>query len=576
MRDEVRFTMQTPWADITWQRPVMPGRQRPELDLGRIASILVARVGERCDKSIPAGGPVPQLELSIRPALGKEAYSIEDAPGGMRIAGSDWRGVLYGAGRLLRESSYETGFVPARLRVRSAPRASLRGMYYAAHFFNWYHMAPQHDILRYTEDLALWGINAIGTIFPIIDLKGWDDPRTGAGIRQLQGIFSAARETGLQVCLLDGNVGFEDSPRQLRAAPVPDPLGRHGNLGNTLCPSNPEALELLLSIRRGLFELLSDVGLDFVCLWPYDEGGCGCPKCAPWGANGYLTFSRELAGLARQYFPNLKVILSTWTFDTPPQGEWEGLSRALVADGDWVDYIMAAAHDDFPRYPLEHGVPGSKPLLDFPEISMWGLGPWGGMGATPLPRRFQRVWNQARHVLDGGFPYSEGIYEDINKVIYSQFFWDPDQPAEQTLRRYAAYEFSPRVVDDVLRIVELIESNHTEAALHSQANLVAAEEAYELATQVDARLPDRVRKSWRWRILFLRTLLDHERYRLAGPGPWPPARWNLRWKDVLRGSTMAQTAMRELAEIYHCPKDAKRADRYHYEFVHPPLAQEGN
>ena len=564
MGDLIRFTMHTPWADIAWQEP----------DLGRVAAILAVRIEERCDSGVPAGRTVPQIELAIRPALGKEAYALEDAPGGVRIAGGDRRGALYGAGRLLRESSYETGFVPTRLRVRSRPQSSLRGMYYATHFFNWYHMAPQEEILRYTEDLALWGINAIGTIFPIIDLKGWDDPRTGAGIRQLLGIFSAVRQTGLQACLLTGNVGFQDSPDHLRAVPVDDPLGRHGNLGNTLCPSNPEALELLLSIRRQLFELLSDVGVDSLCFWPYDEGGCGCPKCAPWGANGHLRYSREIAALARQYFPDLKVILSTWTFDTPPHGEWEGLSRALAADGDWVDYVMAAAHDDFPRYPLEHGVPGGKPLIDFPEISMWGLGPWGGLGATPLPRRCQRVWNQARHALDGGFPYSEGIFEDINKVIYSQFYWDADQTAEQSLRQYAAYEFSPRVADDVLRIVELIESNHTEAALHSRANLAQAEEAHELAGHVDARLPDRARKSWRWRILFLRTLLDHERYRLAGPGPWPPAQWNERWRDILRDCEAAQSAMRELIEIYHYPRDLKDANHLHRNFVRPPLADE--
>jgi hypothetical protein len=517
---------------------------------------------------------VPEIQLAIRPALGAETYAIEDAPGGVRIVGGDWRGALYGAGRLLRESSYEGGFTPGRLGVRSKPRASLRGMYYATHFFNWYHMAPYEEILRYTEDLALWGVNAIATIFPIIDLKGWDDPRTDAGIRQLRNVLSAARETGLQVCLLDANVGFQESPDHLRAVPVPDPLGRHGNLGNTLCPDIPEALELLLSIRRRLLELLADVGLDQMCFWPYDEGGCGCAKCSPWGANGYLTFSQELARLARQYFPALKVILSTWTFDTPPQGEWEGLSRALALDGGWVDYVMAASHEDFPRYPLERGVPGGKPLIDFPEISMWGLGPWGGLGATPLPRRFQRIWDQARHILDGGFPYSEGIYEDINKVIYSQFFWDAEQTAEQTLRQYAAYEFSPAVVNDVLRIVELIESNHTESALRCRADLAKAQEAHELASDIDARLPDHARKGWRWRILFLRTLLDRERYRLAGPGPWPPARWNERWREVLRGNATAQAAMRELIEIYRYPQDPRDADRHHCNFLRPPLAEE--
>ena len=40
---------------------------------------------------------------------------------------------------------------------------------------------------------------------------------------------------------------------------------------------------------RQLFERLSDVGLDIVTFWPYDEGGCACEKCKPWGSNGYLS-----------------------------------------------------------------------------------------------------------------------------------------------------------------------------------------------------------------------------------------------------------------------------------------------
>jgi hypothetical protein len=481
--------------------------------------------------------------------------------------------VLYGVGRLLRESSFERGFRPARLHLASAPQCSMRGMYFAAHFFNWYHMAAQAELVRYIEDLALWGVNAIATIFPLIDLKGWDDPGAERALEQVRGICSAAHEAGLHACLLVNNVGFQEIPDGLRAVPVDDPLHRHGNLGNTMCPSNPEALDHMLAIRRRLFESLEDVRPDLLCLWPYDEGGCGCPKCAPWGANGYLRFARAVADLGREHFPGLKVILSTWTFDTPPQGEWEGLSRALEADGGWVDYILAASHDDFPRYPLEHGSPGGKPLLDFPEISMWGLGPWGGLGATPLPQRFQRVWNQAGHALDGGFPYSEGIYEDINKVIYSQFFWDVDQPAWETVRQYAAYEFSPRVAADVVRICELIEWNQTEGKLHRRGDPVRAEEGYELARRADAVLPGWARTSWRWRILSIRTLLDRERFRVVGSEPWPDAVWNERWRDVLRDSVVAQDGLRELMAIYHCPPDPNDADHHHRNFLRPPLAE---
>ena len=128
------------------------------------------------------------------------------------------------------------------------------------------------------------------------------------------------------------------------------------------------------------------------------------------------------------------MILSTWTFDTPPTGEWEGLAQALAEDRGWVDYLQADAHEDFPRFPLDRGVPGELPVLSFPEISMWGQSPWGGYGANPLPGRLQRLWNQTEAKLSGGTPYSEGIYEDINKAICSQFYWDPERGAIETVR----------------------------------------------------------------------------------------------------------------------------------------------
>ena len=83
-----------------------------------------------------------------------------------------------------------------------------------------------------------------------------------------------------------------------------------------------------------VFEGRKDIGLDFLVFWPYDEGGCGCEKCQPWGCNGFLRLSRSLAELGREYFPNLQTVLSTWMFDTPPEGEWLGLSVAMKREAD--------------------------------------------------------------------------------------------------------------------------------------------------------------------------------------------------------------------------------------------------
>ena len=47
----------------------------------------------------------------------------------------------------------------------------------------------------------------------------------------------------------------------------------------------------------------------------------------------------------------------------------------------------------------------------------------------------------------------------MNKVFFSQFYWSPDKPVAETLREYAAFEFSPDVAADVEKIVNILEEN---------------------------------------------------------------------------------------------------------------------
>jgi len=226
------------------------------------------------------------------------------------------------------------------------------------------------------------------------------------------------------------------------------------------------------------------------------------------------------------------------------------LADALARDGGWADYIMADAHEDYPRYPLDVGVPGNKPLINFPEISMWGNFPWGGVGALTFPARLQRLWDQVKHLVKGGFPYSEGIYEDMSKAIVSQFYWDSNIAARETLREYIAYEFSPTVTEDVLAIIDDLDSAAAHSFTKQPVDVDAVRRACWLADTVAARLPAWARQGWRWEILHLRTVLDRERF--AGDGLATPA---------------AEAAMVRLCEIYHCQMETD--DPYHWR-VRPP------
>lgn len=506
---------------------------------GRIAEVFVRQVAERCPAKVAIGrrGPTT-VELCLEQGCPAEGFRIESGPGTAQticITSSDRLGLLYGVGKFLHTSQYDTrGFTASSWRGSSAPECPLRGIYLATHFNNFYEAAPAEKVERYIEDLALWGLNAIMVHFPTHQFAGLDDPAAQVNLQQIRDLLNTAKRIGLRTTLGQcANQGAKDAPQELLAAAFPDDWKRRGTLGVNVCPSRPAGHDYLRKLYRRLFEELGDVGLDYLSLGPYDEGGCGCPTCWPWGARGYPKLSRELAAIAREQYPQLKLILFTWMFDTPPAGEWEGLAALLARDAGWVDYIMADAHEDFPPYPLTCGVPGSLPLVNFPEISMWGMSPWGGFGANPLPRRLQRLWNQVRHTISGGFPYSEGIYEDINKVICAQFQWQKDRPAQDILREYVSFEYSPEAADDLLAAIEILENNHPRRKVPEK--LVDAGKAFDLVDRAGQRLSPQAGNAWRWRILYLRALIDREFEQNGGK---------------LQGSAL-RGAFAELRGIYH-------------------------
>lgn len=453
-----------------------------------------------------------------------EAFRIEKQEESLiTISASDSNGILYGLGKLLHTSvASEGGFISGEWQGLSVPEKPLRNIYFATHFHNFYHTAPVNNVTNYIEELALWGYNNIEVWFDMHGFDGINDPKAVAMLDRLTIILRAGKDAGMKIsiCML-ANEGYNSSPMELRAKP-PKQIRLRGCYGVEICPSQPGGTELIIKQVEEELDAFSRRGLliDFIVVWPYDQGGCGCDRCTPWGSNGYLKLSKKITQLAHRKIPGVGIILSTWLFDcVEDEGEWKGVTKAFREEKPWVDYIQADSHEAFPKYLKNNPVPGDLPLLNFPEISMWNSWPWGGFGANPLPKRFQRLWDEVRDMAAGGAPYSEGIFEDINKVIYSQFYWSSRKTATETLREYVSFEFSADLASDILEAIDILEKNHGLQAVCESGYPTkyvvpkvdyGAEHAYNLLKAADTKLPERTRKGWRWRILLLRAMFDYE------------------------------------------------------------------
>lgn len=537
------FCSEASASDVRVIRLQLPAKAEPTLR--RIAAVFAEQITRRCDAKVVTDGDADVVvELSLDPTIGKEGYRISDGSNkSVRICGQGSRGLLYGVGKFLHTSRFEKGgFTPSVWRGVSVPLSPVRGVYFATHFHNFYHDAPIEDVRRYVEELGLWGANILEVWYDMHHFNGFDDPKAVEFRQRLHDICKTAKEIGLGVGFgIVSNEGYGNSPVELRAQKEGGKRG--GWYDCQICPSKPGGLAHILADLGQEFDWWADLRPEYVWIWPYDQGGCGCPECHPWATNGFLKTFKPLAALARQKLPDIRVVLGTWFFD---ESDWHGLTNALNnAACPQPDYITADSVGDYPSFALDKTLRGGVPLLNFPEISMWGRDPWGGYGANPIPTRCKNLWAQTEGKLSGGVTYSEGLYEDMNKAIWLQCYWNKQCNIEETLKEYVGYEFSPAVTDDVMKAISLLEETWPSLSVGEKSLEVEA-----LLKRSDEKLTFQAKSAWRWRLLLLRAVIDSELFRTHGE---------------LRGPTL-RAAFEELTRIYH----AEQADPW----VRPPAVKE--
>ena len=491
-----------------------------------VADIFSSRIKERTPVSSLAA--TLKVRFCIDPSLEGESAEILVKKGKAVIRGARFRAVVAGAGELLRAISYgEKTFCIPDTVLHFAPAKPFRQVYFGRHFDNWYHRAPADKMLRYIDDMALWGMNAVHTIlnYPAVDAvhAAESDKEEFAAVSKA--LAARVRELDMDLTVSGGgNVAPSDMPSEYRATLNTD--WRRGGNEWCVCPEIPGALEYLLNVKKGHIGQLSGLPVSGIEFWPYDEGGCGCPLCSPWGGRGYVKLIERYRHLFDEAFPGCLKLVSTWCFD---DDDWD-LFYEFLRNQDWVDYIVTDSHGEFPEYPLKHPLPEGVKLITFPEISMWGRYPWGSFGAIATPQRFERLFRQAEGISSGCQLYSEGLFEDLNKFVVNGLYKNPSMHADDLLREYARYEFPGCDVDDFVGFVHVLEDTHetyvegTEndyfvknyivkgpAGELDRRRAVCAENLA-LAEKMERQMLPSVRSGWRWRVLKLRAVIDDQLY----------------------------------------------------------------
>ncbi len=500
--------------------------------LETLKSIAARRLAIRSNVRI-AENAKSVLSFGLCPSLPEDGYRISDAADGLMVESSTECGLLAALGHLLRDGTLsEDDFTIGSFRGEIVPKKPFRSIYFATHFHNYYHDAPIEEILYYIEDLSLWGLNTICFWFDLHHYSSCKDPDASAMITRIKQMMAHAERLGIKtMLLLLANEMFAGSPEELRAEWQAQG-SYHGELMGhyhiEACPSKPGGMELILNTRRQMLEAFADTPPSYITIWPYDQGGCTCAECAPWGANGYLRTAQALKPLIHSLMPETKIVLSAWYFDHFTTGEWDAFIEA-VKQGDyaeWVDYLVLFFHEDakLPEAIVAEQSLAGIPLIGFPEISMYGAMPWGGFGANPLPGMLSRLWKRDCALLSGGYPYSEGIYEDLNKIAMLSFYTGRHPSVMDAIEEYARFEFSAEHAKEIAAVIALMEhtlirwqdeeagKGKNKPARFVLHNVEQVDEIHSRVCALHQALGEKAKVSWRWKILYYRAMIDYELY----------------------------------------------------------------
>jgi hypothetical protein len=445
---------------------------------GWAVSILVGK------EATLAGVPVPK-EVHALKAEGYGIVTDMSRPGHptLWIAGVDPRGALYGVGRVLRNLACRTGSVRlgAPLNLTSTPDLPIRGhqLGYRATANSYDAWSPE-QFDQYIRELALFGTNSIEGI-PFQDTR----PTVNSYSRSQMNVDLSriCQRYGQDYWLwVPADFDLKDVTHRERALREHEALFR-------ACPT-----------LTGVFVAGGDPGDN-----PPDL---------------VIPYLADLARILAPTHPDARVWLSMQGY-TPAQQD--AVYRWIERERPhWLGGLVAGPSSP-PIAELRARLPRSYPIRDYPDIThtvrcQYPV-PWwdpayaftlGRECVNPRPLFYARVIHDTAPYTDGFISYSDGVHDDLNKIVWSALAWDRSTDLNTLLTEYCRVFFGPDVADTAAAGLFAFERDW-EGALATNGGIDAT---FALWRGLEQAAPN-LKANWRWQMYLLRAYYDmYTRHRL--------------------------------------------------------------
>ncbi len=226
-----------------------------------------------------------------------------------------------------------------------------------------------------------------------------------------------------------------------------------------------------------------------------------------------LSFLEDLARRLLAHHPRAKVWLSLQGF----RGERAEVVYRYLDEKrpDWFGGIVCGPSSPSieatrrrlsPKYPIRHypdithnvraqfPVPWWDPALAFTL---------GREAINPRPVQFAEIHNALAPLTAGFLSYSDGVHDDVNKVVWNALAWDSRTPVRDILIEYARFFFGAEVADEAADGILALERNwHGSLSDNGGVDATLA-----LWGGLEKKSP-RLAGNWRWQMCQLRAVYD--------------------------------------------------------------------
>lgn len=409
-------------------------------------------------------------------------YHFEGNAPYILIAGDDSRGLLFGIGYVLRKARLSRNRIeiPQSLSLTTAPVVPLRG-----HQLGYRPKVNSYDGFtvdmweQYIRDLVVFGTNAVELLPPFTDDASDSPMFTLPQKDMLVKMSGLAKKYGLDVWMWY-------------------PL-MHGDY------SKPGVAEKSLAENDSIFKSIPKLDAVFV---PGGDPGRQTP---------YVFFKhiqRKLRVL-RKYHPRAEIWMS-------PQGysdEWMRQFISIMKANP--DYLTGIVHGPWCRMDvdsLRKIVPPQYPIRRYPDIThtidaQYYVPDWdfaytvtqNREPINPRPVDQQTVFKSVKLENFKGFiTYSEGVNDDVNKMVWSGLGWNPDADLTEILRDYSRYFISPDLTHEFAQGLLALEKNWRGPLLTNQAVYTH----HAMFQEMERKAPPAVRLNWRFQQALYRSYYD--------------------------------------------------------------------